>query len=134
MLGYYKKTRKEIVKYIKKCSQTSDNLYICKNFPIYNNTIGNKKDENFTFDRIYFDKKIIFSEEDISAYLEQGVSAYNVNEMKRRDEFVENIIKDFLDYNINDRIPGQYYNLGELIDSSIFYFNYKFSNNHLNNL
>lgn len=126
MIGYYKKTRKDIAKLIRKSPVTQDGYHVCKSFPYWNNTIGNKKDNQYYFDRSYFEHKLCFNQADIENYLEEDKSNYDINRMKSRDEFVYDIIKDMMDYKLKKKIPKQQYSLSELIDSAIFYFNYKY--------
>jgi hypothetical protein len=125
MLGCFKETREDIAKYIKKSPCTEDCIYVCKNFPRLNKALGEKKDKRYTFDRKYFDDKICFTEGDLSAYLETEPSHYNVYRMRIRDLFLRNIIRTDIKRKLHKKIKDSDYTLGELIDATIFYFNYK---------
>ena len=46
--------------------------------------------------------------------------------MQKLDEKLVNVIDDYLQYDLNDDIQGELYNLNELIDSTIFIFNNKY--------
>ena len=128
MLGSYKKTRTDIVKAIKKCPITPDNFYICKNFRKWNSELGKKKKKKYAYSRSYFENKICFNTSDIELYLETNRD-YNcdIDNMKRRDNYVYNIIKDEIEIvdDIYENLPGYAFSLAELIDTSIFVFNSK---------
>lgn len=126
MLGYFKKSREQIVKIIKKSPITEDGFYFCKRFPDLNNALGQKKEPKYTFDRIYFENKICFNNGEIEIYLEQDNSNFNIIKMKEKDNFLKEVVGDYIDqYKLNSKIKNQQFTLGELIDSTIFYFNYK---------
>ena len=128
MLGCFKKTREDIVKLIKKCQMTEDGYYVCKNFPELNLAIGDKKDKKYIYDRYYFENKICFNQSDIEIYLETNQNYYDIDNMKKRDNYVYNIIKKDLEINddIYEILPGYTFNLAELIDTSIFVYNSKY--------
>ena len=46
--------------------------------------------------------------------------------MQKLDEKLVNVIDDYLQYDLNDDIKGELYNLNELIDTTIFIFNNKY--------
>ena len=125
MLGCYKKTREEIANIIKNSPTTEDGIYFCKKFPMLNNKLGIKKEKGYIFDREEFKNKICFNNADIEAYLEREKSNYDIEKMKRKDIFLYNIIKDDIDCKLHKTIPNTRYTLSDLIDSSLFYFNYK---------
>lgn len=125
----YKYTRDEIVKKIKNCPMTEDGYYYCKNFSLWNKTKGLKTDEKkFTFDRECFNQKFVFSTSDIEVYIDYEPSYYNIHKMRLKDKYINSIIKDCVknklklyDY-IEENIT-----FSELIDMSIYYFNYKYN-------
>ena len=122
MLGCYKKTREDIVNIIKKCPKTKDGYYVCTKFINLNKQIGENKDSGYIYDRQNYSNKVCFSEEDIESYLEKKSKKYNVDKMKIKDDFIYEIIAKDLDLGINEKIPGEDFTLGELIDCSMFYF------------
>jgi hypothetical protein len=124
MLGYYDKSRSEIVKMIKKCPTTEDGYYYCQRFPKINEKPGEESDKGYTFDRNYFKNKICFNLAELEVYLERGPSYFNIDKMKTKDDFLYGIIKPDLTKRLNKKIRNTQYTLGELIDSAIFYFNY----------
>lgn len=126
MLGCYKKTREEIVKVIRKSPSTEDGFQVCPKFRELNNTIGEKLDKKYIYDRDYFVNKICFNQADIEAYLEQRFNCYDIEIMQKRDNFLYDIIKDDIDrYKLDEKVEGQEFTLGELIDTSIYIFNAK---------
>lgn len=137
MKGYYKFSRNDLVKIIKKSFKTKDNYFICKSFPKLSKEIGFIKDFNiYTFSRELFYNKICFSNEDISIFLDTSENNENkvkyILEMKRKDEYLSNIIKDFItedqeEINFRSKIENSDFSLEELIDSSLFIYNYKFT-------
>ena len=128
MLGRYKKTREDIVKLIKKCQITEDGYYVCKNFPKLNSALGDKKDKKYTYDRYYFENKICFNQSDIEIYLEVNQNYYDIDRMRKRDNYIYNIIKNDLEIidDIYKILPGYPFNLAEVIDTSIFIFYSKY--------
>ena len=128
MLGCFKKTREDIVKLIKKCQMTEDGYYVCKNFPELNLALGEKKDKKYIYDRHYFENQICFNQSDIEIYLEINQNYYDIDNMKRRDNYIYNIIKKDLEINddIYEILPGYTFSLAELIDTSIFVYNSKY--------
>lgn len=126
MLGCYDKTREQIVKIIKKCQTTEDGYYFCKRFHIINQKPGEEYDKGYTFDRSYFKNKVCFNSAELEIYLEKGPSYFNIDKMKARDDFLYDVIKPDLNNKLNKKIKGSQYTLGDLIDSAIFYFNYKY--------
>lgn len=126
MLGYYKKKREDIVENIRKCPQTEDGYYVCKNFIEMNKQLGDYKDSDYIFARYNYQNKICFNEEDIKSYLEKKSKNFDIDKMRARDDFIYGIIIRDLDLDINEKIPNEEFTLGELIDCSIFYFSEKY--------
>ena len=126
MLGYYNRTREEIIKLIKKCPITEDGYYYCRKFPILNEEPGEKDDKGYTFKREFFKNKICFNTAELEIYLEKDPSYFNIEKMKAKDDFIYNIIKPNLNKKLNRKIKKSHYTLGDLIDSAIFYFDYKY--------
>lgn len=127
MLGYYKKTREEIVRDMKKLPyQTEDGNYFYRYFPKINKAKGQKKDKGYKYPRYYFNDKIVFSPEDIEAYLDQGDGKYDWERIIKRNAFVMEAIAMDMDYEIEDKIEGKDFTLGELIDTTIYFFNHKY--------
>lgn len=128
MIGYYKNKRKNIVKIIRSSPQTIDGYYFVKDFPGLNNEQGkidNEKDVYF-YHRNLFANKFIFDEKDIDAYLSKKNINFDFERMQKLDNHLMDIISEYLDYNLFETIEGKLFNLGELIDTSIFIFNSKY--------
>lgn len=125
MLGYYDKSREDIVKIIKKCPKTEDGYYFCKRFPKLNDAPGEKDDKGYTFDRCYFRNKFCFNNAELEIYTEKEPSYFNIDKMKTKDDFLYHIIKPEINRKLNKKVKDSHYTLGELIDSAIFYFDYK---------
>lgn len=126
MLGYYNKSREDIIKIIKRCPTTEDGFYYCKKFPHLNETPGEKSDKGYTFDRSYFKNKICFNKAELEVYTQKGPSYFNIEKMKEKDDFLYNIIKPSLNKKLNKKMKNSHYTLSDLIDSAIFYFDYKY--------
>lgn len=126
MLGYYKKSREEIIKLIKKCQTTEDGYYFCPKFLKLNEEPGEKEDKKYTFNRGYFKNKICFNKAELEIYIETEPSYFNIEKMKAKDDFLYGIIKTDINKKLNKKIRNSHYTLGDLIDSAIFYFDYKY--------
>lgn len=126
MLGSYKYTRDEIVKKILKSPVTQDGYYVCKNFRKWVRARGTKTDKGYTFNRDPFFNKICFSNAEIEVFIEKDISHFNLETMKKKDIFLMDIISDELKHRLSDKIDKSEFTLGELIDSAIYYINYKF--------
>lgn len=126
MLGYFKKSREDIVRAIKRCPVTEDGHYFCKTFRTMNEDPGEKSDKGYTFSRSYFRNKVCFTPVEIEIYLERDPSYFDIKKMQMKDNFLYDIIKHDLNKKLNRKIRHTQYTLGDLIDSAIFYFNYKY--------
>ena len=129
MKRYYKYPRKEIVELIKKSPKTCDGYYYFPKFSHYNLKVGNinnERDTKYYYKRELFKNKICFNEYDINCYLSTLEINYDVNKMEFIDEKIKDIIKDFTDLKLNDKVPSENYTLNELIDTSIFFYNNKY--------
>lgn len=128
MIGCFKKTREEIVQIIKKSQITEDGFYVCKNFIKLNSALGDKLEKKYKYGRYYFENKICFSQADIEIYLEEYENDFNINDLKRRDDYLYTIIKEDVDLsdNIYERVPGCLFTLSELVDTAIFVYNSKY--------
>ena len=47
--------------------------------------------------------------------------------MQNIDDKIYETISDFVDYGLNEKIPNYEFNLNELIDTSIYFYNIKFA-------
>lgn len=126
MLGCYDKSREDIIKIIKKCPMTEDGYYFCRIFPSLNKLPGEHLDKGYTFDRYLFENKICFNTAELEVYTEKDPSYYNIEKMKARDNFLYEIVKPDLKKKLNRKMKNSHYTLGDLIDSAIFYFNYRY--------
>lgn len=127
MLGCYKMTREEIVKRLQKSKVTTDGYYVCKEFRNMNKALGDKLDKKYKYSRDYFENKICFNQSDIEIYLETNTNFYDIDRMKRRDDYIYNIIRDDVElYDLNDYIDGGHFTLDELIDTAIYFYNCKY--------
>lgn len=133
MLGYYKYSRKQIVKMIKKSPRTNDGYYYMPNFSFYNNkkgTINGENDRIYNYKRDLFNNMICFNNDDIECYIapkdENNNYNYDIKKMNDINERLKNVIGEFKNLNLNDIIENKKYNLNELIDTSIFVFNNKY--------
>ena len=68
----------------------------------------------------------MFSDADIEAYLAKKNINFDFEKMQKLDEKLVNVIDNYLQYDLNDDIKGELYNLNELIDTTIFIFNNKY--------
>ena len=127
MIGSYKFTREEIVNKIRRCPKTKDGYYVCKKFIYWNMSNGEKLEKDYLSPRDYFRIKICFDELDIKRYTTKSNFDGNVNLMIRRDEFLHDVIIKDLKYPLRKKFPGKKFSLSDLIDSTIFYFNYKYA-------
>lgn len=128
MIGYYKKSREEIAKIIQESPITDDGYYFCKKFRSINEQIGEKLDKDYYFKREMFKNKICFTLDDIDAYLTKNKSKFNIDDMKKLDDFLYNLlIKDIETYGFEDKVENNSFTLKELIDCSIFMFYNKYN-------
>lgn len=128
MIGYYKKSREEIIDIIKKSPITDDGYYFCKEFKDINEKIGEKLDKGYTFTRDQFKNKICFTLDDIGAYLEKKTSKFDIEEMKKLDDYIYRLLREDIEkYKINDYIENNSFTLMELIDTSIFMYYNKYN-------
>lgn len=128
MIGYYKKSREEIIDIIKKSPITDDGYYFCKEFKDINEKIGEKLDRGYTFTRDQFKNKICFTLDDIGAYLEKKTSKFDIEEMKKLDDYIYRLLREDIEkYKINDYIENNSFTLMELIDTSIFMYYNKYN-------
>jgi hypothetical protein len=128
MIGYYKYTRDQIVKYIKKSQKTCDGYYFAPRFDILNSKTGNLDGENdkvYYFPREYFNNKICFSEDDIGAYLSKKKIDYDIEKMNKLDNAIYDVIKDIRYLNLEDEVDNKDFNLNELIDTTIYIYKVK---------
>lgn len=129
MNGYYKYSRNEIVELIKKSPKTCDGYYFFPNFFYYNfkqGNINNENDSKYYYKRDKFKDKICFNVYDINCYLSTSKINYDIIKMQFVDNQIKNIIKDFENLGLKDKIPNEDYTLNDLIDTSIFFYNKKF--------
>ena len=129
MLGYYKYTREKIVEIIRKSPKTNDGFYYVKQFPELNNTIGKidgEKNSAYYYPREIFNKKLLFNEFEIESYLSKKNNNLDTERMEFMDKQIYNIIVDFIDYDLDQKLPGCLFNLNELIDTSIYFINMKY--------
>ena len=122
----YKFDRETITKKIKSSPVTEDGYYFCKEFPRLNKLKGNKQDKHYIFDREYFKNKIIFTNAEIETYLDDIGDLNEIDKMQKRDIFIYNVIKNNLKTKLHNKIPGTQFTLSELIDATIYYYNYKY--------
>ena len=128
MLGYYKYARDEIAEIIRKSPKTKDGFYYVKNFPQLNNEryrLDGENDNKYYYKRPCFGNKYVFDDFELECYLADTKKNLEVERMIKCDNQIADIIFDFLDYNLNDKIDGFSYNLNELIDTTIYFFNIK---------
>jgi hypothetical protein len=128
MLGYYKYGREEIADIIKNSPKTTDGYYYVRNFPYLNiaeGKIDNKKDGNYYYPRDIFSNKLVFNDKEIISYLSKDKTDLNVEKMKYIDDKIEDVISELSDYGLNENIPGRLFNLNELIDTTIYFYNMK---------
>ena len=124
MLGEYYYSREELVKKIKEAPTTDDGYYYYPKFKEIVEKIGKKRDQGYSFCRHLFRDKIVFSNADLETFLEKGISDVDINEMIRMDDYLNAIIKEFVELNIplKGELPNDAFTLEELIDTSIFLY------------
>lgn len=128
MIGYYKYSREKIAEIIKKSPKTKDGFYFVKKFPELNNKpsqLDGKKDTEYYYKRSYFENKYVFDSFELECYLSKEKKNLDVDRMINCDNQLADIIFDFLDYKLNQKIDGFAYNLNELIDTTIYFYNIK---------
>ena len=128
MLGYYKYPRNDIVEMIKNSPKTKDGYYYIRSFPYLNNTKGKldgEKDSNYYYPREFFSNKMVFNDYEIESYLSKKKTNLNVDRMQSIDQRIKDTINEFIDYGLDENIPGYEFNLNELIDTTIYFYNIK---------
>ena len=126
MLGSYKFSREEIVNKIKSSCKTKDGYYICKKFPLYNKQLGNNIEKKYMHSRENFENQICFSKYDIEMYLEKEKFNPYICMMIRRDNYLNDILKNDIKFPLKKKLPQQNFTLSELIDTAIYFFNNKY--------
>ncbi|MBP3916226.1 hypothetical protein [Clostridium sp.] len=120
-------SRKEIVELIRKSPKTKDGFYFFPRFKIILLQDGTHRDNGFYYDRSYFKDYICFNEDIISVFLSKtrnrDLDLFDAIQRK-----VNEVIKGYEFLNIKDHIPNEEYTLEELIDTTIYMINYKYSN------
>lgn len=129
MIGCYLLTREQIATVIRYSPVTNDGFFFCRHFPKLNSLVSpsKQKETGYSFDRSYFKDKFCFSNAEIEIYLEKGKSFFNIGNMVRKDDFLKNVVGDLISYSLNDKIKNKEYTLNELIDTTLFYYNVKYS-------
>jgi len=120
-------SRNELVEMIRKAPKTRDGYFF---FPRFTNLVlapGKIKDNGFFYDRSLFKEKMVFHEDDLKLFL----SKRSIKMDMQLEHFLDAKLKDalkgleFLD--VNDKICGKDYTLGELIDTTIYITKYKYA-------
>lgn len=125
-MSKYKYPRETLVKRIKNSPVTDDGYYYCKNFKRWVNMKGTNIDQGYTFDRVHFKDKLCFNNAEIEVFLDKDKSNFDIYKMERKDAFLFDVIKDNLNDKLHKNIHNSKYTLGELIDSALFYYGYKY--------
>lgn len=126
MLGYYKKSREDIAKLIRESPVTEDGYYYCKEFKDINTKIGDILDKKYIYSRDMFANKICFTNADIEAYLETDFDSYDIYSMKRKDDYLYEVISKDIDmYDLKDTIDSYGNTFEDVIDTCIFIINNK---------
>ena len=126
MLGYYKKSREDIVKLIRKSPVTEDGYYYCKEFKDINTKIGDILDKKYIYSRDMFTNKICFTNADVEAYLETDFNSYDIYSMKKKDDYLYEVVgKDIDVYDLKDTIDSYGNTFEDVIDTCIFIINNK---------
>lgn len=129
MLGRYAFQRDDIIESIEKSEVTPDGYYFCPNFKYDNCKVGKFQDKGYKFNRELFKDKICFTREDLEAYsaeFDESTDYFNISDMYRRDNFVNEIISPYKTFTLNEPLPDVMFTLSELIDNAIFKFNQKY--------
>lgn len=130
MLGYYKYRREEIADIIKNSPKTKDGYYFVRNFPELNNAqdkIDGENDSKYYYPRNIFKNKFVFNNYEIDSYLSRTENGLDDEKMKKIDNKIFETIYEFIDYGLNEKIPKCEFNLNELIDTTIYFYNIKFA-------
>jgi len=130
MLGYYKYSRENIAKIIRNSPKTKDGYYFVRKFPELNNEQGKldgEKDSKYYYPRNIFTNKFVFNNYEIDSYLSKTENDLDFKKMQNIDDKIYETISDFVDYGLNEKIPNYEFNLNELIDTSIYFYNIKFA-------
>lgn len=127
MLGYYKLTREKIVNIIRKSPITKDGYYFCKEFRDINTKTGDFLEKNeYIYCREMFENKVCFTNADIETYLEKDVDCCDIYAMKKKDDYLYDVIKDDVDIlNLHDKIDEYGNTFEDVIDTCIFIINNK---------
>ena len=126
MLGYYKYSRNEIAKIIRKSPKTKDGFYFVKNFPEMNNKafkLDGENDKKYYYKRSCFENKYIFDNFELKCYLSEKEQNLDVDRMMKCDNQIADIIFDFLDYELKTASldDGDYYCIFKIYDVSNSY-------------
>ena len=130
MLGYYKYSREDIAKIIKDSPKTKDGYYFVRKFPELNNMQGKldgERDSKYYYPRSIFANKFVFNNYEIDSYLSKIENNLDFEKMQNIDNKIYETIFDFIDYGLNEKIPNYKFNLNELIDTTIYFYNIKFA-------
>ena len=128
MIGYYKYSRDKIADIIRKSPKTKDGFYFVRRFPELNTTtyqLDGENDTKYYYKRSCFENKYVFDDFELECYLAKSDKKLDIERMNKCDDQIANVIFDFIDYDLNDKLNGFSYNLNELIDTTIYLFNVK---------
>ena len=128
MIGYYKFDRNNIANKIKNSPKTKDGYYIVKEFDDINFKKGDILDKEYIYQRDEFKNKFIFSESDIDLYLSKNrkKNQDEINLMNALDRKLYEVVHEFIEQDLHNTVPGYPFTLNELIDTTIYIYNYKY--------
>lgn len=121
-------SRKELVDIIKKSPKTNDGYHFCPRFKLIVLQTGNKKDNDYYYDRTLFKDFCCFNDDDISMFISKKKKATDIDLLNVIQTKLNEVIKGYEFLNITDYLPKEQYTLEELIDTTIYITKYKYSN------
>lgn len=120
-------SRKELKDMIEKAPQTRDGYYFFPRFKALVTLKGNIKDDDYYYDRIMFSNKTCFDELDLKMFMARKKVAVDVELKRFIDTKLEDILRGIEFLGLKDIVPDKEYTLEELIDTSIYLLQYKYS-------
>jgi hypothetical protein len=118
-------SRKDLKVLIKNSPKTKDGYYYFPRFKSLLVTKGKIRDHGFIYDRSYFNKKMVFTDEDINAFMSKR-KTYDIDYMRYRDNKLADVLSGLEFLELNDYVFDYKYTIEELIDNTLFICKYKY--------
>lgn len=120
-------SREEISTMILKAPMTHDGYIFFPRFRVLNQLTGKIPDMGYYYDRSLFNNKIVIDSLDLKLYLAKEEVKFDESLKTMIDNKLTEVLKGYDKLSLNDIIPNTSYTLEELIDTTIYVINFKYS-------